>query len=55
MLNLAFLAALSMPGYALCWHLFTMPIPGIADTPRAPAIAEPAAQITLDSDVKGLV
>lgn len=53
---LAFIAALSAPGYWLCWRLMTLPYPfAIADRPLTPALIEPDAHITLDSDVRGLV
>jgi hypothetical protein len=55
-LNFAFLAALSAPGYWLCWKLMTLPAPGvIATRVAAPTLAYELSDITLDSDVRGLV
>lgn len=54
---LAFIAALSAPGYWLCWHLMRSPNPlATRVTPPQPALLiERSADITLDSDVRGMV
>lgn len=51
----AYLAVLYLPGFYLCWHLMTMPVPGVVTTSFAPELVELDAPITLDSDVRGLV